>query len=235
MRVELPRRLHKPETLLMVVALIATGLTVEIARAETTTKTLAHTTTLVVFAEHRMPEGEWTDLLAAMRVGTAEAERETPALRHTDKGQSGGTAGSYEGLTVVRGDTMPVGIRVDASIVVYLHGDCTLLPRPRYVRADRLGWVKEHHGRIEPFIHVDCTQLVDMLGPMALSMNQARRNTVMAEAIARVILHEWIHVATQNPGHASHGVGQPQFGVRDLLADDDVMSGREKNGKKGKS
>jgi len=31
-----------------------------------------------------------------------------------------------------------------------------------------------------------------------------------------VILHEWIHIATQNPGHSSHGLAKARFGVNDL-------------------
>jgi hypothetical protein len=76
-----------------------------------------------------------------------------------------------------------------------------------------------------------------MLSPMALSMTQNRRNTVMGEAIARVILHEWIHIATQNPKHASRGVEKSGFGVMDLLADDAEMQQlrtvRERKRKRG--
>lgn len=221
MRVDLSRRLRRPETLLIVIALIATVFGVERARAEMAPRTSPHKTSLVVFVQHGMTEGEWADLSAAMRLGAAEAAKEAPALRG--------------GVEVLRGDAIPAGLRLDSSLAVYLHGDCTLLPRPGYVQAGRLGWVKEYHGHIAPFIHVDCTQLVDMLGPMALPMDRARREMVMGEAIARVILHEWIHVATQNAGHAEHGVAQAQFGVRDLLADDDVLSGNGKERKKGKS
>jgi len=42
----------------------------------------------------------------------------------------------------------------------------------------------------------------------------------MAEAMARVILHEWVHIATQSAHHGSHGVTQSVFGLQDLLADD---------------
>jgi hypothetical protein len=63
-----------------------------------------------------------------------------------------------------------------------------------------------------------------MLGPMALGMNQSRRDTVMAEAIARVIVHEWIHIATQSAGHAKSGVMQSQFELADLLAYDEQIN-----------
>ena len=38
----------------------------------------------------------------------------------------------------------------------------------------------------------------------------------MAHAVARVILHEWIHIATQNSGHSSYGLTKARFGVDDL-------------------
>jgi len=94
------------------------------------------------------------------------------------------------------------------------------LPMPRYVPLGALGWVRLVHGRIEPFIHVECAQIVQELGPLVLGMNRKRRDAVMGEAMARVIVHEWVHVATQNAGHAAHGVAKSHFGVADLLAED---------------
>jgi len=44
-----------------------------------------------------------------------------------------------------------------------------------------------------------------------------------AEAIARVILHEWVHVATQNPRHTEQGISKQTFGVKDLLTEDEAM------------
>jgi hypothetical protein len=59
-----------------------------------------------------------------------------------------------------------------------------------------------------------------MLGPLALGMDRSHLDNVMAEAIARVILHEWIHIATQSASHGANGITKPQFVVRDLLAGD---------------
>jgi hypothetical protein len=209
MRVELPRRPHRPDIVLLMAALIATWFAVKRALAETPAPTAPHTTSLIVFASHRMPEGEWTALFAALRRGATNEAAETPALR-----------GEFE---ILRGETLPRGLQLDLPIVVFLHGDCTLLPRPLYIQADTLGWVLRSNGRIEPFIHVNCTGLVNMLGPMSQAMSPNRRYMVMAEAMTRVILHEWIHIATQSPSHTKQGVEKRQFGVRDLLADDDVQ------------
>jgi len=163
-------------------------------------------TTLVIFAEHRMPDEEWADLKTALRNARTKMASETPALT----GQ----------MEIVRGDEMKPGLDVASVITVFLRGDCNLAPRPRLVVQGALGWVPRSKGFIEPFVNVNCTRLVDMLGPMALGMNRSRRATVMAEAMARVILHEWVHIATQSAHHTSHGVSQSEFSVRDLLADD---------------
>jgi hypothetical protein len=54
---------------------------------------------------------------------------------------------------------------------VYLHGDCTLLPTQRLVVQGALGWAPRSKGAIAPFVHVNCTQLLNMLGPLALAMS----------------------------------------------------------------
>jgi hypothetical protein len=212
MRVELPSRPLRSDIVLLIIALIATGLGVERAPAETPAATTPQVTTLIVFASHRMPEDEWAALFATLRTGAANAAHEYPVLRG--------------GLEILRGDKIEKGLRVEIPIVVSLHGDCTLRPRPLYVQAGRLGWVLRFNGHIEPSIHVECSGLVNMLAPIALAMTVKRRNTVMAEAMTRVILHEWIHIATQSASHAARGVEKPAFGVRDLLADDDEIRPR---------
>jgi len=85
------------------------------------------------------------------------------------------------------------------------------------------------HGRIEPFAHVDCTRIGQVLGPQALGLNRNQRNTVMTGAIARVVLHEWIHIATQNPAHAESGISKAQFGVADLMHRDSEPIARLRN------
>jgi hypothetical protein len=206
MRVEFFRRPRWPDAILLMVTLFAAAFCVARALAETPVAAGPHTTTMIVFAERSMPEGEWTALMDSLRRSAASAAQETPELR-----------GGFE---VLRGEMIPRGLRVDVPISIYLHGDCRLVPHPFTIAQGTLGWVMRVNGRIEPFVHVECTRLVEMLSPMALSMTQNRRNTVMAEAIARVILHEWIHIATQNEKHASRGVEKSEFGVMDLLAED---------------
>lgn len=136
---------------------------------------------------------------------------------------------------MLRGEDASSGVRVQNGITVYLQGNCSLLPGPRRLVTGALGWVPLEHGRIEPFVYVECSRIGEMLGPQVLGMPRSRRNTVMGEAIARVVVHEWIHIATQNTGHGKRGITQAQFGVSDLLAEDEELgqSHREKKRQHG--
>jgi hypothetical protein len=164
-------------------------------------------TTLVIFADRRMDDREWVALFDALRRHLVEAEAESQAM-----------AGTAE---IVRGDRMDPGLRVETAIVVFLHGDCNLEPLARRTAYGvPLGWVRAENGRIEPFVHVDCTRIGQVLGAQAWGRDPDRRNALMAGAMARVILHEWIHIATQSPEHGKRGISKAQFGVDDLTAGD---------------
>jgi hypothetical protein len=160
--------------------------------------------TLVVFSDKHLPDDEWTAVAAALYHTFEDAALES----HSPIG----------GFDIVRGDTLTPGAVFDTAIPVYLHGECRLLGQPAQedVRGP-LGWVFRAHGHIEPFIHVDCTRLSGMLGRQALWMNQGTRNAALAEAIARVVLHEWMHIATQSAAHTRDGISRDSFGVADLV------------------
>ena len=166
--------------------------------------------TMVIFTDHAMEDDQWSALVRELH--RADVRLETAAR------ELGG------GLEVLRGRDLVVGIDAAQIISVRVIGDCTLLPGPRRVVKGALGWVKKVDGEIQPFIHVSCERIVEMLQSMALGMNRDRRNTVMAEAMARVIAHEWIHIATQHAGHEKDGVMQSGFQVSDLLIDDELMN-----------
>jgi hypothetical protein len=162
------------------------------------------TTSVVIFADREMQDREWTALFDALRKSRMEAMVETHAID-----------GPYE---LVRGDRMELGREVQTPIVVYLHGDCRLTALPRRTAYGvALGWVLQVKGRIEPFAHVDCTQIGGVLGAQAQSMDADERNVAMAGAIARVIVHEWIHIAAQSSSHAERSIEKAQFGVADLM------------------
>ena len=78
---------------------------------------------------------------------------------------------------------------------------------------------------------MSCDRIVEMLQGIALGMNRERKDAVMAEAMARVIAHEWIHIATQKTSHEKTGVMESQFLVSDLLTDDDPVNPRKHVGR----
>jgi hypothetical protein len=189
----------------MFTALSATLFFTSAAFAESPIPHTSHTT-MVVFTDHSMEDDQWSALVR-------ELHRSEVRLEKTAQELAGG-------LEVLRGRDLVAGVSVDVVMSVSIMGDCTLMPGPRRLVSGALGWVKRVDGEIQPFIHVNCERIVEMLSPQALGMNHERRNTVMAEAIARVIAHEWIHIAKQEAGHEKKGVMQSQFQVSDLLADD---------------
>jgi hypothetical protein len=204
---------------LLIAALIATLFFASNALAESPMPHTSHTT-MVVFTDHPMAEDQWSALVRELHRSEARLETTARELRG--------------GLEVLRGRDLVTGASVDVVMSVSIIGDCTLMPGPRRMVSGALGWVKKLDGEIQPFIHVNCERIVEMLSPQALGMNRERRNAVMAEALARVIAHEWIHVATQEASHEKNGVMQSQFQVSDLLADDCPVYPRQHVGREKK-
>lgn len=174
-------------------------------------------TTMVIFTDHPMEDDQWSALV-----------REVHGIESRLEATARAIAG---GLEVLRGRDLEIGVDADVAISVKIIGDCTLMPGPRRTVNGALGWVKKVDGEIQPFIHVNCEGIAEMLEPIALGMNRERRNTVMSEAIARVIAHEWIHIATQDANHEKNGVMQSQFQISDLLADDNSVYPRRRTGR----
>ena len=166
-------------------------------------------TTVVVFADHPLRKGEWPSLFAAIRSVLAELVDERAAIDMNPD--------------LVQGDALVPGLRVDAGLSIYLHGDCDfgLHPPRGYPAGATLGWVWQRQGSIEPFVHVDCTSIGQVLEPGIYWFSKDQRIHAMAGAIARVIVHEWIHIATQNAGHSAQGVTKAHFGIDDLLSERD--------------
>jgi hypothetical protein len=159
---------------------------------------------LVFFSQHRLPEREWAALFAAVHANLPEAAAEVPALDAKAE--------------LIRGDALASGALVPQSVNVYLHGDCELGPElESFPGGARLGWVVKVGPQIEPVVHVECTAIGQELSESVRRMNRDERTAAMSEALARVILHEWAHIATQSSAHGSHGITKAQFGVKDLI------------------
>jgi hypothetical protein len=109
-------------------------------------------------------------------------------------------------------------------IVVHLLGRCDQ-PRQawRPLAPGALGWVYKSEGRIQPSVWVDCTRIAQLLDPLTLGMSDGGRVDAMDTAIARVLLHEWIHISLQTADHMARGIRQPRFSASDLLSAKDLM------------
>jgi hypothetical protein len=74
-------------------------------------------------------------------------------------------------------------------------------------------------GAIQPYIYVDCTRIAQELNPTTLGLSNDARTRAMSQAIAHVLVHEWIHIATQNVGHTSHGISEAQLTASRLVTE----------------
>jgi hypothetical protein len=172
-------------------------------------------TTVIVFPHQPMPDDEWAALF-----------EEVQRTAHAEKIEGAGD------VEFVRGDTMRPGLSVERDMVVYLHGNCNLEPLPRRSGySERLGWVirengGRENGRIDPYIHVDCTRIGQVLGAQAQGLDKQARDRMMAGAVARVMVHEWIHVARQSAEHGRNGITKASFGVADLLGEPETRVAR---------
>ena len=161
-------------------------------------------TTIAIFADDPSRIDSWDAIFAALRRNLPEAVATAPSLEADPE--------------IIRGDAIVPGLNVDKAVVVFLHGDCTLYSRSmHFPQGKALGWVFEQKHEIQPFIHVDCTRIAQALSAQSESMSRNQRTAAMSEALARVILHEWIHIASQRTAHHLSGLGKAQFTVEDLI------------------
>jgi hypothetical protein len=177
---------------------------------------------LAIFSDRPMSDEFWPIIVSALREELASGAPETRFL-------PGQIVGAGPAVQILRGNRIAPGLNADNPITIYLHGDCVVLPlfplgRPSSSGA--LGWVRLNHGHIEHFVHVECTRLAQTLASQTYRLDRDQRDRLMARAIARVILHEWIHIATQNPGHARDGLAKATFSPRDLIANANPPAGR---------
>ncbi len=183
--------------------------------------------TLAVFTDRKarpMTDQQWTALVAALGEELASSSAEIRGLKQDAVGISSQSSksGSSAQIQILRGDRITPGQSIENPVTVFLHGDCTILPHPPRVLFEDgqisgpLGWVRRNHGHIEPFVHVECGPLAQMLATRAYGHDRKYRDQLLAIAIARVILHEWIHIATQSPLHSRDGLAKAQFNSADL-------------------
>ena len=185
-------------------------------------QSLAATTTIAIFHDQRMPQGFLPALIAGLRRQLVSG---SPEIRMLLGSVNSPVVDPDFLVQILNGDDIVPNINVNNPITVYLHGDCNTIPRPEprigsgVTVSGALGWVELRQGRIEPFIHVDCSRIAEMVSNKAFGHDREQRNQLLAIAVSRVILHEWIHISTQTPHHASHGLAKAAFNVSDLVSD----------------
>jgi hypothetical protein len=162
---------------------------------------------LLVSSQHRLPDALWTALFTALQANLPEAAAQVPVNEANPE--------------FLRADDPAIGNLGGQVITVYLRGDCRpSVQKTPFPWGARLGWVDQLDGVIVPIIHVECTHIGEEIAGQTQWMNREERTAAMSEGIARVVLHEWVHVATQSAAHGSDGVTKARFGIDDLLCGD---------------
>ncbi|HEY4049946.1 MAG TPA: hypothetical protein VGM27_24040 [Acidobacteriaceae bacterium] len=160
-------------------------------------------TTLIVVAEPHISEGLWPLLVDSLRLESAWESRDEP----------------IDGKpTVMLAERTTPGPELPERVQIQLLGHCELGAASFGSREGPLGWVLEYQGKIQPDIRVNCARLMQYLRPVISLMPKERRQQAISQAISRIAVHEWIHVATQSTCHRGRGVMQSELSIRDLIA-----------------
>lgn len=163
--------------------------------------------TLVVLADRHIQARLWPVLVSTLTRDAAAQSQTWP--------QSALIPGS---LRIILGGSNIPGPEFPSRIEVELLGRCDspwddgAAPLPN----GPLGWVLGKPGHIAPVIYVSCAQIDQLLWPSMRTMPESLRLRATSEAISHVILHEWIHIATQSPAHTERGIMQPYLTVPEL-------------------
>jgi hypothetical protein len=166
-------------------------------------------TAIVFEAQPQISEEFWPALLESVRADLAADPAELPEGVALD-----------ERPTFFRGLDLAKGIDFSQVIQVRLLGRCDVLPQAdRPTLKGALGWVPMVSGVIQPFIFIDCARIAQDLRPALVGLSKERRRHAMNQAIAHVLIHEWIHIATQSRSHGAHGITQAALSVDELIAD----------------
>jgi hypothetical protein len=166
-------------------------------------------TAVIFYAQPHVNDELWPDLLASLHADLAAGIGET----------SNGFA-LEQNPAYFRGNDLPGDMDFSKVIVVKLLGRCDVLPQSDHPSLrGPLGWVRQVSGKIQPFIFVDCERIAQVLRTNSPGFNKYERRHEMAQAIAHVVIHEWIHIATQSPAHGARGVTKQFLSPEELTAE----------------
>jgi hypothetical protein len=165
-------------------------------------------TAIVFYAQPQMKEDLWPALFQALRVDLADGAGELPNGLFLDKEP-----------IFLRGSEDLRGVLFSSVISVKLLGRCDVFPQAdRPALRGPLGWVMLVSGKVQPFVSIDCTRLTQVLRPKLTGLTLGGRRYAVAQAIAHVLIHEWIHIATQSSSHSGRGIAQANLSVDELIA-----------------
>jgi hypothetical protein len=165
-------------------------------------------TAIVFYAQPQMKEDLWPALFEALHADLADGGGELPSGLALDK----------EPIFLRGGEDLR-GALFPKVISVKLLGRCDVFPQ-----ADRpplggpLGWVLQVSGKVQPFVSIDCARIAQVLRPRLIGLAAENRRYAMAQAIAHILIHEWIHIATQSSSHSARGIEQSNLSVDELIA-----------------
>jgi len=117
-------------------------------------------------------------------------------------------------------DEFQKGMESKHGYEILLHGDCRMAApgtsqnRPR----GPLGWVLMINHQIQPFVHVDCDRVRQMLHRELRDKTTAERRRILARAVSRIVVHEMTHIVTQSSLHGASGLEKAHVSSFDLLA-----------------
>jgi len=153
-------------------------------------------TAVIFYSQLQINDDLWPDLLQSLHADLAAG-----------MGQAPNGFALEQNPAFYRGNDLSLGVVFSSVIVVKLLGRCELLPQSDRSSLDRpLGWVLQASGKIQPFIFVDCERIAQALRGRSAGLDKYERRHAMAQAIAHVVIHEWIHIATQCPAHGKRGI-----------------------------
>jgi len=167
-------------------------------------KARAADSTLVFYADKQVSDTLWQPLFSAIQDDLAKENYAIP-----DRAPH-----------LMRSSEIHTGEEFGRVVEVKLLGRCDVAQQAyRPLKPGPLGWVLRVHGEIQPFIYVDCTRMAQVLDPTTISMPTQQRIRAMSQAISHVLVHEWIHIVTQNSGHTTHGISEAQLTPATLVAE----------------
>jgi len=166
-------------------------------------------TAVIFYAQLQVDDELWPDLFQTLRADLAAGMGESP----------NGFA-LPQNAAYFRGNDLALGTVFSRVIVVKLLGRCDVLLQSGRPSLDApLGWVWRVSGKIQPFIFVDCERIAQVLRSRSGGLDKYERRRAMAQAIVHVVIHEWIHIATQSPAHGARGITKQFLSAAELTTE----------------